>query len=220
MTKSRILVLASRLVLIAATAVAADASLRPAAATDAAAAAYFQALSKASEVTGTINTHGNPTTSLLPAPARHALTAWSHYKDARAAMERGLLLGEAAPKVNAAALEAAMAGLQQELKALAAINQPRVATAAKKAASLSQDWYEAGLKHIKPPAEGLVELPTQVVVASKGETAAAALDQLIQEASMPAALRSVAAPKRRARSAPPAPVAFDPFGSFQLHEQR
>jgi hypothetical protein len=216
MTKSRILIL-----LLATTAVAADASLRPAEATDAAAAAYFQALNKASDVTGTVNTRSNPATSLLPAPARHALTAWSHYKDAHAAMERGLLLGEAAPKVNASALEAAMTALQQELKMLAGLNQPGVAASAKKAAALSQDWYEAGLKHIKPPAEGLVELPPQVVVASKAETAAAALEQLIQEASTPAASRSVAAaPKRRSRSAPPAPVAFDPFGAFQLHQQR
>jgi hypothetical protein len=217
MSTRRTLLLASKLVIFVAVGAAAQASVHRAHATDAAAAAYFRALSNPGDVTGTIDPRGGPTT--LPAAARHALTAWSHYKDARAALERGLLLGDAAPSLNVAALEAAIAGLQQELKMLADANQPGVAVAVKKAASLTQDWYEAGLKHIKPPAEGLLELPTHVAIDGKAEAAAAALDHLIREASAPAPSRSAGSVKRRARVAPPAPVAFDPFGTFRLHSQ-
>jgi hypothetical protein len=220
MKTRRTLVLASKLALLVAIGATADAVLRTAQASDAAAEAYLQAVRyDARDVTGTINTRTVPASLYLPPAARQALTAWSHFKDARAAMERGLLLGEGAPKMTVAALEAAMAGLQQEMKLLAGTNQAALAAAVKNAAGLTQDWYEAGLKYIKPPAEGLIELPTQVVVAAKADAAAAALDRLLQVASAPAPARIAGSPRKRTRAARPVPVATasDPFAEFMKH---
>ena len=220
MNTRRTLVLASKLALLLAVGANADATLRQAQASDAAAEAYFQAVRyDARDVTGTINTRTVPASLNLPPAARQALTAWSHFKDARAAMERGLLLGEGAPTVTVAALEAAMAGLHQEMKLLAGHNQAALAASVKNAAGLTQDWYEAGLKHIKPPAEGLLELPTQVVVAAKADAASAALDRLIQVASAPAPARIGGSPKKRGRIVvqKPAPDAFEPFEDSTKH---
>src|SRR5437879_1518665 len=80
---------------------AADLSVRPylrsyAAASDARAAA---AASDRAEVTGTINSHAAAPAgdALQTVPVSHARSARTHFNEARAAMERALLLRGAAP---------------------------------------------------------------------------------------------------------------------------
>jgi hypothetical protein len=55
----------------------------------------------------------------------------------------------------------------------------------KNAKALVQDWYQAGLKIIKPPAQGVNDLPFPVTVDAKANAVARALDQLIEEAGAP-----------------------------------
>jgi hypothetical protein len=199
---SRAILLTSGLLLLAAIAVAGDATRSAAEASDEAIRSYFRSLSRTSnesDVTGTANARGAPGAVPLTAAASHAHAARIRFNEARVAMERQLLLREAAPKNNMTALETAMIGLHQEMTLFATTSQPGASDAVKKALTLSQDWYQAGLKIIKPPAEGLLELPLPMVVASKGDAAAAAFDEVVREASASRPQRAAAPAKKRAR---------------------
>jgi hypothetical protein len=115
-------------------------------------------------------------------------------------------------------LEAAMKALEGHLAVLAATAKPQSADAIKQAGNLAQNWYEAGLKIIRPPAEGITELPTPVSVQSKADAAGAALDLVIKE-TIASAPRPVRAAKRRTQ--PAARVVADgvnPLGIF-IHNQ-
>ena len=184
-------------------AVAADGLLGAAHASDQAARNYLRSLAGAtdsSDVTGTVNArvappsgHASPT-----AVASHAQAARAAFGAARTAMERGMLLGETAS--NVAVLEAAMKELSASLAIVASAAKPRSADAVRKASSLAQDWYEAGLKIVKPPVEGVTELPTPMSVRSKADAVSAALDHVIEEA-VAQAPRPGLAPKRKAQTA-------------------
>ena len=148
---------------------AADMTVRPSHRAFAATKSATIGASKAAEITGTLNVRASH--APLTVAASHARTARARFTEARAAMERGLLLRESASKADIAALEAAMQGLFYEMKILE--NLSRSAAPIGKATSLAQDWYQAGLKIIRPPAEGLVELPLPMTVRSKADAAAA-----------------------------------------------
>jgi hypothetical protein len=158
----------------------------------------------APEVTGTV--HARPTQA-GQAPAAHARAARERFDEARAAMERGLLLRGAAPKTNIAVLETAVRDLSHHLSIVEQTAQLRSTGSIPKAIGLVQDWYEAGLKIIKPPAEGIVELPLPMNVRSKADAVVAVLDQVAAEAGA-SAPRSVRPSKRRAYSRS-RPVASD-----------
>lgn len=195
----------STLFLLLIAAVAADGLRGAADASDQAAQNYLRSLvgaTDSSDITGTVNTRVAPPTghASLTAVASHAHAARAAFGAARAAMERGLLLGETASKSNVAVLEAAMKELSEHLAIVGSAAKPRSADAVRKVSSLAQDWYEAGLKIIKPPVEGVTELPTHISVHSKADAVSAALDRVIEEA-VAQAPRPGLAPKRKPQTA-------------------
>ena len=143
--------------------------------------------SPAADTTGSISWPAGARASLTPATAAisHAHSARATFAKARAAMELGILLLDGAPKANMSTLEAATAGLVLELDALERLPQNQSNMAVKNAKALVQDWYQAGLKIIKPPAQGVQELPFPVTVEAKANAVGRALDQLIEAADAP-----------------------------------
>jgi hypothetical protein len=90
----------------------------------------------------------------------HARAAQAKFNEARAAMDRGLMLREAAPASNIAALEAAVKEVAEELKVVAErMSRSGSADGIKKAEGLAQEWYQSGLRILRPPADGLLALP-------------------------------------------------------------
>jgi methyl-accepting chemotaxis protein len=113
-----------------------------------------------------------------------ARAAQAKFSEARAAMDKALLLREPVSASNLRALEAAMKEISDELKKVS--ERPAAASSAewiRQAQAFARDWYESGLKIIKPPPGGLTELPLPMVVASKGQAAAAAMDKLVKQTS-------------------------------------
>lgn len=168
----------------------------------------------ASDVTGSIGWPARARASLTPATAAisHTYSARASFAKARAAMESGILLREDVPKLNFAALEAAKSDVLSELTALELVTQHSRNDAIKKSMALVQDWYETGLKIIKPPPQGITALPFPTTVADKANAVSAALDQLIEQAN---ALASPDRSKQRSelkirspRSAPVPPSRF------------
>jgi hypothetical protein len=201
----------SKLFLLLVAAVVADGVASTARASDAAAQNYLQTLTNPDpDITGNVNARVTPAaTSVM---VSHARAARALFSEARAAMDRGLLVGEAAPAANVAAVDAAMKHLRLHLDILASIAKPRTAAAVKKASGLTQEWYEAGLKVIKPSTDGVLELPAPVAMHAKADAVAAALEIVIEDAvgalkpATPSLTRRhVRAPKRRVQ-----PVAAGP----------
>jgi methyl-accepting chemotaxis protein len=111
----------------------------------------------------------------------HARAAQARFNEARAEMERKLLLNDAA---GSDALDSAVNDVVEELKIVAertvqASHAPAIADAER----LAQDWYRAGLRIIKPPAGGLTELPMAADVLRQADAVAAAIDQVVEDAS-------------------------------------
>jgi hypothetical protein len=114
----------------------------------------------------------------------HARTAQAKFNDARAAMERGLLLREVSPAAYVGTLESAMKDVMNQLKVVNERMAPGTSSESiKRAQALAQEWHQAGLKIIKPPQGGVTELPLPMMVVAKGKAAAAALDQVVAETS-------------------------------------
>jgi hypothetical protein len=147
----------------------------------------------------------------MNAAGSHARVARAKFAEARARMERALLLRDATP-ANVAMVEAAAGSVFEEMKAVERNTPARSADAAKKASALVHDWYQSGLVILKPQAGGVLALPMPTTVSRKADAAAAALDQLIEDATARAA-----APQRatKRRQAAPRPVASSaPVSSF------
>jgi hypothetical protein len=142
---------------------------------------------QAAETTSSISWPAGARASLTPSTAAisYAHSARATFAKARAAMELGVLLLDSAPRTNLSTLEAATASLSLELDALERLPQNQSSTAIKDAKAAVQDWYQAGLKIIKPPAQGVYELPFPATVEAKANVVARALDQLIEEADAP-----------------------------------
>jgi methyl-accepting chemotaxis protein len=114
----------------------------------------------------------------------HARAAQARFNEARAAMERGLLMRESAPPTNIATLEAAMKDVFEELKVVAERMQgSHSADGVKQAEKLAREWYQAGLGIIKPPAEGLVNLPVATAVLNKADAVGESLELVVEAAS-------------------------------------
>jgi plastocyanin len=105
------------------------------------------------------------------------------FNEARAAMERALLLPDATLKAEVATLEAAMSDVFQDMKTIERMGLAR-STSFKNAEGQIRDWYESGLKIVRPPADGLVEVPMPMSVRSKARVVASALDQVVAQAAM------------------------------------
>ena len=146
-----------------------------------------------------------------PPSISSARTARAKFSEARASMERAMLLRDTSP-ATVTMVEAAATSLLEEMKAIErAAGQ---SDAVRKAIALVQDWYRAGLTIIKPPASGVTELPMPTTVSRKADAAAAALDQLVEEATARAATPQRAT-KRRPQPAP-RPVASAPVSPSVL----
>jgi len=139
----------------------------------------------ATDITGTVNSSAASQAGRAAptAVAAHARAARSSFDDARAAMERGLVLRDAAPKANIETIDSAVDELSRHLAAIEQTAQYPARDSIKQASGLVQDWYATGLKIIRPPAEGIIELPTSINVRRKAEAVAAALDRVEAEAT-------------------------------------
>jgi methyl-accepting chemotaxis protein len=114
----------------------------------------------------------------------HARAAQAKFSEARAAMERGLIMRENAPPKNLATLEAAMKEVTEELKVVAErMSESDAADGIKTAERLAREWYQNGLLVLKPPAGGLRELPDTNAIMSKADAVAEAIDQVVESAS-------------------------------------
>ena len=181
---------------------AADLSVKPYLRSYAAAGKPARALSaSSSDITGTVNSRSPSGESLLTAAVSQARAARARFNDARHALDHAMLLREAAPKRDLAMLEAAMKDVFGDLAALER-TASQSADVVKKAGDLAQDWYAAGLKIVKPPAEGVTELPLPMKVRDKADAVAAALDQVIEQAMAEAPPPAAKPPKRRAATRP------------------
>ena len=114
----------------------------------------------------------------------HARAAQARFNEARAAMERGLLMREAAPPNNIATLEAAMKDVFEDLKIVAErMTASQSANGIVNAEKLAREWYQAGLGVLRPPAQGLVALPVATSVLKKADAVAEAIDLVVEAAS-------------------------------------
>jgi hypothetical protein len=152
------------------------------------------------EITGAIDTRAGGLAGVAAAAAAstHAGAARMRFFEARAAMERSLRLSDGAGGTQIAILDASMKSLFRELTAIEQIEQS--AASAKEARRLADDWYQAGLKIVAPPANGITELPLPMLMSKKAEAVAAGLDLLVEESAANAAPKSVQIPKLRPSS--------------------
>jgi hypothetical protein len=182
----------SKLFLLLVAAVAAN-GVSTARASDVAAQNYLQTLTDA-DITGKVDARANPpVTSIM---VGHSRAAQALFGEARASLDRALLLTEASPKDNVAAVDAAMKNLRLHLEILALTAKPRTAAVVKKATAQVEDWYASGLKFIKPSSGGVLELPSPLTLQAKADAASASLEQVIEDAV--GALKPIAsAPARR-----------------------
>jgi len=192
----------SRFVLVLAAAVAVCAAPRFAASADLPAGKAARGVADATETTGAI---GAPAAATA-ASARHALAARARFVEARAAMERALLLRDTVSRPAIEALEACLRKLFSELAAIEGGGLPGSVDAAKAAVKSTREWYQAGLKIINPPAEGLLELPLPMSVTEKAEAAATALDRLVETGTKEAEAPPSVEPSPQGAQARPHPV--------------
>jgi hypothetical protein len=191
LTSGLLLSLLAGAVMTAGAARAADLSVRP----------YMHAAKTAENPRGAMAAATRADVAALaqaPAAGSQARVARAKFNEARARMDRAILLRDAS-SANVAMVEAAAGGVIEEMKALE--RSTGSMDAAKKASALVQDWYQTGLVILKPKAGGVTELPMPTTVSRKADAAAAALDQLIEEASARAATPQRAV-KRRPHAAP------------------
>jgi hypothetical protein len=157
------------------------------------------------EVTGAIDAHaaGNAEPSAVIGRARMAL---DRFTEARAAMEHGFLLRETAPKSDIAAVQADMKDVRDNLAAIEQMDPSGSGASAKKARELADDWFSAGMQIMVPPANGLTEMPLPMLVKSKAEQVATALDRLVAEATTNAVHSAATLSQPFAAAVPPAAV--------------
>jgi hypothetical protein len=137
----------------------------------------------ASDITGAIDPHAGAGAAAVETKAGHAQIARMRFAEARAAMDRGLLLQDAVPDAEMAAIDANMKGLFDELSAIERTPESGLRESAKQARERANDWYQAGLKIVAPPASGITELPAPPLMRQRANDVATALDSLIQVAS-------------------------------------
>src|SRR5437899_2891207 len=113
----------------------------------------------------------------------HARAAQTRFSDARAAMERALLLRDSAHASTHAQLEAAMNDVMAELKIANERGEKGGHDQVAIAERLAQAWYRTGLLIVRPPVGGVTELPLPAHVVQQGDAVAAAIDHVVEDAS-------------------------------------
>jgi hypothetical protein len=144
-------------------------------------------------------------------PAGHVLAARARFSEARALMERAILLRDRAFKADINALEGHMAALFSELNAVERTHQSR-AENVRIALSLAREWRQDGMKIVNPPAEGLLELPVPMSVMRKAEAVSRAIDQLAENAAVdiPAQQKMHVSQRRSAKALEPSRLTGNP----------
>ena len=114
----------------------------------------------------------------------YARAAQVKFSDARTALERGLLLRDAARETSDAIFTAAMNDVMKDLTIVRdRLAQGDYAERIGNTQQLAQDWYRMGLQIINPPADSLTELPLSTNVMHQAEIVAAAIDRNVEDAS-------------------------------------
>jgi hypothetical protein len=131
---------------------------------------------------GANGSHGAVASPPALTASDRALAAREQFNQARVAMERAMLLREANPTASIGALDSAMKDLSAQLAAIERMPGPQPSETAKTAKNMVQAWYGDGMKIIKPPEEGLLEMPFPMNVRAKAKAVASALDRLVDEA--------------------------------------
>jgi len=137
--------------------------------------------SEAAYASATRGDISNGNASAASAPG-HVLAARTRFVEARALMERAILLRDRTNKGDINALESRMTALFSELNAVERTRQSG-AENVKAALSLAREWREEGMKIVAPPARGLLELPLPITVMRKAENLSRAIDQLAEKAT-------------------------------------
>src|SRR5215470_9013798 len=114
----------------------------------------------------------------------HARSAQLHFAEARSAMEKALLMREAAPPSTMKIIDDSMKQFVSDLKVV----QERMSDGGAggeidKVQVLAEDWLKLGLNHINPPAHGLLALPLTSAVFAKANEVANAIDVVVEGAS-------------------------------------
>jgi hypothetical protein len=149
--------------------------------------------SNSADVIGASGAHANHTPTMTVAD--RALTARVRFYEARAVMERAIMLREADPTVSVAALDASVKEVSNNLAMIERMLRPPSSDTARTAADLMQEWYRDGMQIIEPPPEGLLELPLPFSVKNKANAVASALDRLVEETSEGAPRHPIASRK-------------------------
>lgn len=139
--------------------------------------------------------------------------------DLRAAMESEMSRHEPLSKDEIAAREGNMRQLSAQLTALIQSHNFQSSNKARNALELARDWYEASLKVINPPAEGVTELPLPMSLSEKADLVAVALDEMLAEAQTYAsAPRPIGLPQRRAISLKSVTSNTNPVPSYAFRQ--
>jgi methyl-accepting chemotaxis protein len=132
----------------------------------------------------TADTTGDLVVRLYDGPLigiNHARSAQAELNDARALMQAGLVLREGAPKDTITKLESHVAQALDDLRIVRErIKESALLAAVGQAEATINGWFRLGLKVLNPAAEGVTELPMASDVASQGEAAVAAIDNLVE----------------------------------------
>jgi methyl-accepting chemotaxis protein len=112
----------------------------------------------------------------------HARAAQMQFAEARRAMERGLILRDAAPPSNMTLLDDSMKQFISDMKVVRE-RMPDAGGEIDKVLSLAADWLRMGLTHLKPPAGGLTQLPLASAVIGKGNDVMNAIDLVVEGAN-------------------------------------
>ncbi len=132
----------------------------------------------------TISTTGDTVIRLYDEPllaVNRARAAQASFNKARAAMERALAFPDNVADDVVRQVDELAADVLDDLRIVRdRVNDEAVLGALETAQISVQSWHDVGLKILRPPAEGLMELPLAVMVSRKADRAAAALDDVVE----------------------------------------
>jgi diguanylate cyclase (GGDEF)-like protein/PAS domain S-box-containing protein len=132
----------------------------------------------------TISTTGDTVIRLYDEPllaVNRARAAQANFNKARAAMERALALPDKVPDDEVLQIDELVEDVLDDLRIVRdRVNDEAVLGSLDTAQSSVRNWYDAGLKILRPPPQGLMELPLAVMVSRQADLAAAALDDVVE----------------------------------------
>ncbi|HEY6257868.1 MAG TPA: methyl-accepting chemotaxis protein [Xanthobacteraceae bacterium] len=116
--------------------------------------------------------------------ATHARVAQVRFGEARAALERAVNARDSTSALDTKAIDDTIEELMAELKVVGErITTGDAPQAVANAISLTQDWVSAGMTILKPPPDGVVEIPPLLAVQAKADQVAVAIDDVAEAAA-------------------------------------